>query len=280
MRLAMPLRMFAKTLLFLALFGGAAAAVACAPVDDAPTCSTGGYVFCRCANRAKGTKKCVDGHRFTECKVEGRIACVGGEVPDPDTGVAVTDPTSDTLSGGTTDAPPDGGVAAKCGDGKIDPGEACDDPPSANRCDPKTCRAVVGGASAGGRCPGDLVHAWASSVTIDLDTDTLASTVPSLTACGDTPGNDFVVQVMPHKTGHMSIAWVSKAARSGAGGLPVVAVLETCPIAGVAVKANACKTAGVSDLTVDVVDGRPVWLVFDAKDAHADINVVATLQIR
>lgn len=46
---------------------------------DKPKCTPGAYVFCRCADRAEGTKLCnAEGSGFEECSTGGG-QCVGGE---------------------------------------------------------------------------------------------------------------------------------------------------------------------------------------------------------
>ncbi len=50
-------------------------------------CTPGAYVFCRCADRAPGTKLCQDdGRSFSGCQTRGSGECVGGEIPDERTG--------------------------------------------------------------------------------------------------------------------------------------------------------------------------------------------------
>jgi cysteine-rich repeat protein len=50
-------------------------------------CTPGNYVFCRCADRAEGTKLCKDdGASFEPCTTGTAGVCVGGEVTDPGTG--------------------------------------------------------------------------------------------------------------------------------------------------------------------------------------------------
>lgn len=65
-------------------------AVACADGDttgkEDRLCTPGAYVFCRCADRAEGTKLCqADGRSFEACTTSASGGCVGGEIPDPRT---------------------------------------------------------------------------------------------------------------------------------------------------------------------------------------------------
>jgi cysteine-rich repeat protein len=49
-------------------------------------CTPGDYVFCRCADRAEGTKLCkADGKSFESCTTSETGECVGGEIDDPRT---------------------------------------------------------------------------------------------------------------------------------------------------------------------------------------------------
>src|SRR5262249_21394467 len=46
-------------------------------------CTPGAFVFCRCADRAEGTKLCKDdGKSFEVCQTSDSGECVGGEIPD------------------------------------------------------------------------------------------------------------------------------------------------------------------------------------------------------
>lgn len=72
-----------------ALFLGAEG---CSSTNDATSgsgihCTPGNYVFCRCADRAEGTKLCKDdGASFEACTTGAAGECVGGEITDPGTG--------------------------------------------------------------------------------------------------------------------------------------------------------------------------------------------------
>ena len=75
----------AATALFIGMQG-------CSATNDATSgsrihCTAGNYVFCRCADRAEGTKLCKDdGASFEPCTTGAAGECVGGEVTDPGTG--------------------------------------------------------------------------------------------------------------------------------------------------------------------------------------------------
>ncbi|HVJ94619.1 MAG TPA: DUF4215 domain-containing protein [Labilithrix sp.] len=54
--------------------------------DEDRICTPGAYVFCRCADRAAGTKLCkADGKSFEACTTGQDGQCIGGEVSDPRT---------------------------------------------------------------------------------------------------------------------------------------------------------------------------------------------------
>lgn len=89
--------MRARELGALAFAAALAAALACGPSTDETAagriCTPGAYVFCRCADRAEGSKLCKDdGRSFERCETSADGACVGGEVEDPDTGKPVPPP--------------------------------------------------------------------------------------------------------------------------------------------------------------------------------------------
>lgn len=80
-------------------------------------CTPGAYVFCRCADRAEGTKLCKsDGKSFESCQTSTSGECVGGEIPDARTNEPIptdqqptnTDPPNaiDTCPGKSTSVTP------------------------------------------------------------------------------------------------------------------------------------------------------------------------------
>ncbi len=84
----------------------------CSSTSDAsPTgvrCTPGNYVFCRCADRAEGTKLCKeDGASFEACTTGAAGQCVGGEdLTDPGTGTPV-DPDPIPTEAGAPGSPVD-----------------------------------------------------------------------------------------------------------------------------------------------------------------------------
>lgn len=72
-------------------------------------CTPGNYVFCRCADRAEGTKLCKeDGASFEACTTGANGECAGGEdLTDPNTGNEVDPPTTEPQEAGPPGSPVD-----------------------------------------------------------------------------------------------------------------------------------------------------------------------------
>ena len=81
----------AATALFIGVQGCSSATEA---TSGAVHCTPGNFVFCRCADRAEGTKLCKgDGSSFEACSTGTAGECVGGEdLTDPGTGSEVPPP--------------------------------------------------------------------------------------------------------------------------------------------------------------------------------------------
>jgi cysteine-rich repeat protein len=75
-------------------------------------CIPGDYVFCRCADRAEGTKLCKDdGQSFDACTTSENGECVGGEVEDPRTNEPIP---KDKDPDPNNDPPPKGNPLDAC----------------------------------------------------------------------------------------------------------------------------------------------------------------------
>jgi len=75
-------------------------------------CTPDSNVFCRCADRTPGTKRCRDdGQSFEACRTRASGECVGGEIDDPETGTPVPPP--GTPVGTNADTCPGKPVAAQ-----------------------------------------------------------------------------------------------------------------------------------------------------------------------
>jgi cysteine-rich repeat protein len=77
-----------------AIFLGAQGCSSSTAATTGVKCTPGNYVFCRCADRAEGTKLCKeDGASFEACSTGTAGQCVGGEdLTDPNTGTEVDPP--------------------------------------------------------------------------------------------------------------------------------------------------------------------------------------------
>lgn len=86
-----------------------------------------------------------------------------------------------------------------CGDGAIDPEEACDDgnPIAGDGCSP-TCQ-PDGDPPSASACPGREVHLWSNPVEVKGSTTNYANTYKA--TCGGGASKDAVVAVVAHKNG-------------------------------------------------------------------------------
>lgn len=169
-------------------------------------CTPGNYVFCRCQNRAEGTKLCnEDGHSFQKCD-----PCETADNP-----VLPDDPNHPPpeVDAGADAAPPP--VAAVCGDKIVQDGEDCDD---GNKIEDDGCDSEchLGGSNplTSRSCPGLATHVWAKSVTYigtTLGSTNTGSAKPTcISSMGGNPttgaaGPDRVFKVIAHKTGKLTV---------------------------------------------------------------------------
>jgi cysteine-rich repeat protein len=73
--------------------GGCSLLSSSSATKDERFCTPGAHVFCRCADRAEGTKLCKpDGKSFEACQTDDSGECVGGEVEDERTNEEVDPP--------------------------------------------------------------------------------------------------------------------------------------------------------------------------------------------
>jgi cysteine-rich repeat protein len=162
------------------LFGGLSLAIvlvasqACILENDAKKeerlCVPGGYVFCRCADRAEGTKLCKeDGNSFEKCMTSTQGECAGGEIFDERTNRPVSAP------------------------GNPDPGNiGKDDPPDAIE-----------------SCPGKSTAVFADGeVTLEGDTTTaIGDRAGKAGACfAGKDGKDHVYRLVPQGSGVLELA--------------------------------------------------------------------------
>jgi cysteine-rich repeat protein len=150
-------------------------------------CEPDALIECKCPNTSPGLKRCnADGSGFEECRISDTQAC-----------------TETTI---VKDAGP---PVNKCGNGKVDPGEACDD---GNKADGDLCSSLClpkGDPVAAGTCPGMPVHLWDSEV-IEASANTVSymNTHMSDTVCNVSRGlfgTDRVFAVTAHKAGTLHV---------------------------------------------------------------------------
>lgn len=167
-------------------------------------CTPGNYVFCRCQDRAEGTKLCnEDGESFGKC--EPCETDSNPELPEEE------DPEPRPVLDGGPDGQAQGG---KCGDKIVQEGEDCDDGNSVNDdgCD-DTCHLAGTNPLATRSCPGLDVHVWSKPVTLVSTTLGAPQTGQALPTCSTPPGNsttgaaagDRIFRVSAHKTGTMKV---------------------------------------------------------------------------
>lgn len=186
-----------------ALAGGCATSTA-AP-DTGTKCTPGAYVYCRCKDRAEGTKLCKeDGRSFEACD-----PCESSTNPGlPD------DPNRPPVE---VDAGRDGAApsTARCGDKTAQDGEDCDDGNAieTDGCD-STCKLAGTDPVATRSCPGLDVHVWSKPVSYVSTTQGSTNTGSANPTCPGTDGanpttgaaaSDRVFRVVAHKTGQMNV---------------------------------------------------------------------------
>ncbi len=177
--------------------------------DGSPAlrCTPGAYVFCRCQDRAEGTKLChADGQGFESCACGFPSELTTDKSPlEPQPGDAPS------TTGDIHDA------SVTCGDKVVQANEDCDDgnADDSDGCDRK-CRLSGVDPSATQSCPGLDVHVWGSrAATLVSTTIGSKNTSGSEPACPSAEGNyattgaaspDRVFNVTAHKRGILTVA--------------------------------------------------------------------------
>lgn len=183
--------------------GGCSGKIEATPVEPLVKCTPGNYVFCRCADRAEGTKLCnADGASFGACE-----GCELGGV-DPD---FPPDPDAGPIEGGKDAGPI---VPAVCGDKVVQDGEDCDDGNAVTNDGCDACHLAGVDPAATRSCPGLDTHVWGKPVSY-VGTTTNAPNPGGLkkvckNSPDDTPtsaalGGERIFKVTAHKTGKMSV---------------------------------------------------------------------------
>jgi cysteine-rich repeat protein len=143
-------------------------------------CTAGKESPCTCENSGPGVKRCnPTGTAFAECRISDELEC-----------------------GAKSDSGPPINL---CGNGKVDPGEACDD---GNMADDDFCTSLClpkGDPVGAGVCPGVPVHLWGNEVIVSS-----ANVIPyAASHTAEKPcvssiglyGTDRVYAVTAHKAG-------------------------------------------------------------------------------
>jgi len=143
-----------------------------------------------------------------------------------------------------------------CGDGVVDPEEACDDGNAVegDGCSP-ACK-PDGFPAQAASCPGQAVHVWALPVEISATTATFADVQEG--TCGGKSGRDAVYAVVPHGSGSLKAA-ITKT------DFDTVLYARSAPCAtGTELGcANSLKVVGGEKLTVPVTKNEALYLFVD-----------------
>lgn len=158
---------------------------------------------------------------------------------------------------------------AFCGDGKIDPGEACDDTNHVDDdgCSPD-CRKPNGDPPSGNGCPGHQVDVWpGATVTGSASTlpygNTWTNTGTSCNVGSNTANGaqDHVYEVVPHASGTLTVT----ATPTSSWNLMVLA-RKTCTDASsqlACANAHGSGDSSPETMTLPVTSGQPVYVAVD-----------------
>jgi cysteine-rich repeat protein len=156
--------------------------------------------------------------------------------------------------------------ASFCGDGRVDPAEACDDGNSidGDGCAAR-CQSVDGNPASAGGCPGQPVDVWPGLTVRGVGTTAGYGSVWDAAAdrCGSesTPATDHLYAVTPHATGTLSVR-----VEAGAGHEAALVVGGACgDPAGTLLL--ACGSAPEAEVTT--ADGRPVFVAVRGTGSYA-----------
>ncbi|MBX3227998.1 MAG: hypothetical protein KIT84_27765 [Labilithrix sp.] len=252
--------------------------VACSSSNGAKPktlCTPNKASYCRCQDREQGEKVCAaDGNSYGPC-----IPCEtfdNPEIPydpsDPDYPPFGDD---DDFDGGFEQPDDDGGGgAARCGDGKVQSGEDCDD---GNDVDDDgcngDCKLAGATAQATASCPGLAVHVWGGAHRPTLTSTTNGggnhTSKTECSAAGSTATrggatNDRTFKITAHKKGTLRVAVTATNYDA------YVYAGDTCAD-DVVQKACANAKTGAGDETLQfaVEDGTSHTVIVDGKTGSA-----------
>lgn len=166
-----------------------------------------------------------------------------------------------------------------CGDGKVDPGEACDDGnnkveaanEAADGCS-NDCKKVNGDPPSGDACPGHPVHLWpGQNVTGIGSTDKYGNSWGAPSQACDPEGKntyaDHIYEVTPHATGELVVTLDAAPGKS----LPnlMLTARTTCEAAASA--PNMCENeagaGGAETMRIPVSNSKKVYVAVDGGGA-------------
>jgi cysteine-rich repeat protein len=228
-----------------------------APKKAATLCTPMQEVYCRCQNFDEGTQICADdGQSFSPCApCDGTVVPMddGGGGGDFDSGAS--DDGATTPDDASGDAPKTG-----CGNGIVDPGEACDD---GNAVEDDGCNSscMPQGGFPPGTCPGMSVHVWSKAVTWNGTTTGFAISYRANAACGGSTGStgaDRVYAITTHSAGTLQID-----ATSPTFDVMLYARTDCTTQSSEVACANAQTGTGNETMSITVKSGAVTYLVVD-----------------
>lgn len=176
---------------FFALLVAACSATEPAPAPSVSTplahCVPNQTLVCLCG-LDEGTQTCTEEGTLTPCDCEGSKS-----PPDDASDAPKPDPTPKPEAG------------ARCGDGRLDRGEACDD---GNGWDGDGCSSACvpdGAPVAGAACPGQAVHLWRGA-SVKLAGTTEKYSHATNATCWNALGPERIYALTPHDSGVLTVS--------------------------------------------------------------------------
>jgi cysteine-rich repeat protein len=257
MEMSAAARIIAFTIAASALFLAVSCTSGSAQKKADTLCTPGQDYYCRCQNFDEGSRTCNDdGQSFGAC-----LPCDGDYTPPaPDSSVMVGSDAGSAKDDATTNDASTDAPTSTCGNGKVDPGEACDD---GNTVEDDGCNSMCmpQGGYPPGTCPGMPVHVWQKAVTWNGTTTGFALSYRANAACGGSTGStgsDRVYAITPHQTGTLQIA-----ATNPTFDIMLYARSDCATQSSEVACTNAMTGNGPETFTVPVTSGSVLYLVVD-----------------
>ena len=261
-------------------------ACSAAPEKKSTLCTPNKASYCRCQDRSQGEKTCAaDGKSFGKCEPCETYDNPEGPLLPGDPGYD-DDPFPEIDAG--EEHPDDSGATdpPKCGDGKVQQGEDCDDQNDKNDdgCDDK-CKLAGAKPEATAACPGLSVDVWGGEHRPTLTTTTVGSgkrkTKDLCAASGSTATDgsgaaDRVFHVTAHKKGTMNVAV------TGATFNAYLYVANECDATSEAATKCVNKENQVGDETLSfgVTEDKSYTVFVDGAESGAEGNFKVTFSIQ